>query len=88
MPKLKSGFVLREVAGSYVVISSGNNPLPYKGMIKLNKSGALLWNMLENGADTNDLISSLTEKYSVTVDTAKQDANKFLDILRRESLLE
>ena len=58
--KLKDGFVLREIAGSFMVVPVGKRTQEVPGVIALTESGALLWKKLEEGkADgehTNNLI--------------------------------
>ena len=49
--KIKSGFMLYEVAGSYVVVPAGDEPLDFNGMVTLNETGAFLWKQLEQGCD-------------------------------------
>jgi hypothetical protein len=44
--KLKEGFVLRDVAGSCVVVPTGTD-LNFNGMISLNDTGKVLWQRLE-----------------------------------------
>ena len=48
--KLKSGFLLREVAGQVVVLPTGGN-LDLDMMITLNETGKFLWERLESETD-------------------------------------
>lgn len=41
--RIKEGFMLREVAGSYAVIPVGKASADFNGMITLNGVGAFLW---------------------------------------------
>ena len=52
--KLKQGYVLREIAGSWAVLPLRGVNLD--GIIKLNGSGALLWQAMEQGADYDELV--------------------------------
>ena len=76
--KIKDGFVLREIAGTWVVLPLAKKPADFNGMITLNESGLLLWKRLEQGATREDLISLLTEEYEVSEETASADVDKFL----------
>ena len=86
--KLKNNFVLRRVAGAYMVLPLGQATVSFKGMLKLNESGALLWNALKNGADLDGLVSALTAEYAVSEDQAKEDVKEFLDKLANIGCLE
>ena len=45
--KIKDGFMLSGVAGSYVVVPVGAVQADFTGMITLNPVGAFLWGKLE-----------------------------------------
>lgn len=76
--KIKEGFVLRQVAGSWVVLSLAKSMAEFNGMLTLNESGVLLWRRLIDGASREELISTLTEEYEVTAEIAAADVDKFL----------
>ena len=85
--KIKNGFVLREVAGSTVVVPLGTDHT-FKSMLKLNGAGALLWEALVKGAEIEELCALLVEEYEIDADTARADAERFADSLRRQGILE
>ena len=41
--KVKEDFLLREVAGCYVVVPVGKATVDFNGMLNLNDTGAFLW---------------------------------------------
>ena len=51
--KIKEGFILRQVAGTWVVLATGADTIDFNGMIKLNDTGAMLWNLLAEGMNWN-----------------------------------
>lgn len=85
--KLKSGFILREVAGDIVVIPSGET-LDLNMMITLNETGAFLWKLLEKGAKETELIDALLDEYDVTVDVARECVKEFGEKLNENGFLE
>lgn len=86
--KLKKEFVLREVAGSWIVLATGKTTLDFNGMISLNDSGALLWQTLENGANRDALIETLMQNYEVEPETASADVDAFIKKLTDAGCLE
>ena len=86
--KLKKNFALRRVAGTYMVLPLGQETVSFGGMLKLNESGALLWNALKNGADLNGLVRALTAEYAIDEAQARADAQEFLDKLAQAGCLE
>ncbi len=85
--KIKEGFVLREVAGDIVVIPSGDT-LDLNMMITLNDTGRFLWELLEKGAETEDLVQALTQEYDVTAEDAKAHVDVFVAKLNENGLVD
>lgn len=86
--KIKSDFILREVARAYVVVAVGKRSVEFNGMINLNESGAFLWHHLEKGSSENELVASLLEEYDVDDNQAKKDVVSFINLLKDNNLLE
>lgn len=84
--KLKDGFILRQVAGEYVVLPVGGD-LDFNGMITLNETGATLWKRLEQEAEMSDLTAALLAEYDVDEATAAVAAEKFVAKLREHGFL-
>ncbi len=86
--KIKEGFILREVAGSFIVVAVGNRVKEFNGVINLNETGAFLWKMLEKGADEEGLKKVLLEEYDVTEEIAERDIKSFVDRIKEAGLTE
>ena len=76
--KLKKNFVLRQVAGAWVVLPLGAETVNFSGMLQLNDSGAMLWRVLEAGGDKEALVDALLGEYDVTREQAEADVQEFL----------
>lgn len=85
--KIKDGFMLREIAGSWVVIPIGQRVVEFNGLMSLNESGALIWNMLEKGADIDDLVNYILSEYNIDEETAKADISEIVDLMKSKGLL-
>ena len=77
--KISEGYILRKIADTHFAVSV--RPADAGRMIRLNETGALLWQALEKGADTPALISLLMAEYEVDEATASADVTRFLDSL-------
>ncbi len=86
--KIKSDFVLRQVAGANVVLPLGAATVDFNGLLKLNESSVLLWKALENGCDLDGLVTVLTSEYDVDSATARKDIEGFLAQLDKIGCLE
>lgn len=71
------------VAGDEVVV------LDLEGSVylKLNGSGRLLWERLNEPCDVSDLIEALVAEYGIEEDRARIDVESFLADLRERGLL-
>ena len=83
--KLKENYMLRQVAGTWVVLPVGAATLDFNGMMTLNETGALLWQALQEGRDP---VEALTAEYDVPRDQAAADVEEFLGKLRSAGCLE
>lgn len=86
--KLKEGFIFRKIAGDNVVVPIGQQISEFNGLIKLNDSGAFLWNILKEGSSKEELVDKLQEEYEVDRDFAENDVEKFIQILKERDMLE
>ena len=85
--KIKDGFVLRDVAGSTVVVPLGVDHT-FQSMLKLNATGKLLWEKLTVGTTEETLVALLVSEYEIDEETATRDVRAFLDSLRHRGILE
>lgn len=76
--KIKDGYLLRQVAGSYIIVAVSDKAADFDGIVTLNEVGAFLWKQLEQGATEASLLTSMLEEYDVDEATAKADLDKFL----------
>lgn len=86
--KAKENFVLRQVAGTWVVIPLGQAAVDFNGMLTLNESGAVLWKALEQGGDRETLADALTGEYNVSRNQALADVDEFLTVLTNAGCVE
>lgn len=86
--KIKDGFMLREIAGSWVVVPLGQRVVEYNGLMILSESGALLWRLLEKGAEMDDLVKAILSEYEVDEATARADIEEMIGNIKDRGLIE
>ncbi len=79
--KIKEGFILREVAGNFIVVAVGEAVKTYNGLITLNETSAFLWNKLIKGATEDELVDALLSEYEVEKDVAIKGVKSFINRL-------
>ncbi len=86
--KIKGDFVIKEMAGSTVVIPVGAQVMDFNGMLKLNDTGAFLFSNLKTDTTYEVLVDKLLEEYDVTQEKAEQDVTAFVNKLKEADLIE
>ena len=87
--KIKSGFILRDVAGKTFVVATGELSKKFKGMITLNETGKFIWNLLVNDITKEEIVNKMLEVYEdVDRATVEKDVDIFVDKLKGDNILE
>ena len=85
--KIRDGYIVREVAGTAVVVPLGADST-FHGMLKLNGTGCFLWEKLTEETDRDGLVSALLAEYEVEEELAARDVDAFLATLEKLNVLE
>ena len=75
--KIKDGFILREVAGNYIVVAVGEAVKSFNGVINLNETGAFLWTFFSEEHTIDEGVAALLAEYEVEEDVARTDVENF-----------
>ena len=86
--KIKNGFVVRPVAGQHMVVALGEASKSFNGIIKLNESARMIWDMLVEGAERDEIVNRLLEEYDVDRAILQADCDKFIQSLQENNILE
>ena len=86
--KIKDGFIVNKVGSQHVVVPVGEASMERHCMIRLNGTGALLWEKLGANTTEDALVQALQAEYAVSDDTAHADVAAFLEKLRAADLLD
>lgn len=79
---------MRDVAGQAVAIATGEASKSFHGMVKLNDTGAVIWNGIEKGLDEAEIAEQLAAGYDVEADQALKDVESFIARMRDAGLVE
>ena len=85
--KISEGFVLKNIAGTYVVVPVGENTVSFKAIITLNETGAFLWEHLQKECTEETLLESMLKEYNVEKEIAAADIKEFIQKLEKATLL-
>ncbi len=76
--KIKSGFVLHTIGNENVVVAIEERTTEFRGMIRLNSTGAFLWKLMEKDCTEQSLSDALMREYGITEELAKEAVNSFI----------
>ena len=79
--------ILREIAGEYLLIPTGQTALRVHGMIRLSESGLLLWKKLQNKTTEEEMVNAILDEYIIDRETATTDVRAFIDQMRKVGVL-
>lgn len=86
--KIKNGFVVREIAGECVVVALGEASKIFNGIIKLNPTARIMWDMLAKGSDKDAVVDAILNEYEVDRATVEVDFDRFVEKLKGANILE
>ena len=79
--KIRSGYILRQIAGVSYILPVGQNIADHKRGVQLNDSGLFLWNALKEHATEEELLALLMRHYkadSSRMPVFREDIRHFL----------
>ena len=73
---------LRAAAGSYWLLDLWQDGRDAKPPLELNESGAMLWELMEQGMDLEEMALFVSEHYGIERQAARADAGQFVERLK------
>lgn len=86
--KIKDGFILKDVAGSKIVIATGEAKLAFNGVITFNSVGAEIFELLDGNNSPEEIIAKISSEYNVDSSTVEKDFYALVEKLRAHKMLE
>lgn len=84
--KIKAGLSLNVMGDEFVVVA--DNPEVFRGMIKLNKSGAFVFELIQAETSKKDIIDKIVKKYDIDEKTASDDLIEYIETFKAAGLIE
>jgi hypothetical protein len=86
--KIKKNFILREIAGTYLVVAVGEAVKNFNAVINLNETGAFMWKFFTEEHSLEEAVDALCAEYDVERERAAVDVEKFANILIHNGFVE
>lgn len=85
--KVEKEFILREIAGDYILVPVGDTALDFNGLITVNEIGAFLWEKMKQDVTVTDLTNDVLKEYEVDEETARADVEEFVSALQAAGIV-
>lgn len=87
--KLKYNFVTNEVADKIVAVAVGDDLSEFNGFIKMNETGAYIFNMLKNDVTVDEIVTAMQKDYDdATEAEIRETVEEFVGELKKAEVLE
>lgn len=86
--KIKDGFMLREIAGQWVVVPLGSRVVEFNSIMTLTESGAILWRLMEKGSGEDEMIKALLAEYDADESVVRRDVHAFVESIAEKGICE
>ena len=80
--KRSSDFIKRKIGTRYVIVAIGKAAKRFAGMISVNGTGAVIWDLLQEDKSMSELVEALLARYEIDRETAEADASAFVASLK------
>ncbi len=86
--QIKKEFVLREIAGDFVLVPIGKTAAEFTGLFPLTETAARIWELLPESATAEDIVNTLLQEYEVEKDVLTADVADFLNKLKKFGIID
>lgn len=81
--KVSNDFILREIAGEYLLVPVGAAAAKFNGLITLNETAHTIFQALTQERTAEELTALVISEYDVDAETARADVDEFVQQLRQ-----
>lgn len=87
--QISPNFILREIAGEYVIVPVGEDNIFSNTMMAPNDTAAFLWKAFEQPSTVEDVVIKSLQEYDAAEDVIRESIQKFIkECLESKILLE
>ncbi len=85
--QINKDFTIQKVGASYVAVPVGETSKTFHGMVRLNETGAFLWEKMKKDCTEEELVEALLSEYEVSREIAERDVHRVVELLRENQIL-
>lgn len=76
--KINNEYVVKKIAGDYVLIHQSVSEVDFSKIITLNEIGLIIYDSIKDNITKDEIVKRITDEYDVDVKTATSDVNDFI----------
>ena len=73
-----SNYILREIAGEYILVPTGNELMKFNGLATMNETAMFLWELFEEQRSLEEILKCFGNEYELTDEECAEDVQAFL----------
>lgn len=85
--EIRKELMKREIGGESFLIPLGKTVYETNGLFYLTELGSFIWDLLPQAQSEEDILRAVLSEYEVDEATARKDIARFLDKLKKMSIL-
>ena len=85
---ISKNFILKEVAGEFMIIPVSNGNVDFSKVFDINDSGAFIYKALEEGKTKEEIITLMCAEYDAPKEVIEADFDEFVSELIRRGIYE
>ena len=87
--KIKEGFMLRKVSGSFMVLPIGENAAKIGGLMSLNETAADIWKLIEKeDRSEEEIVQLLSNEYDAPIEEIREAVERISGELQSGGIAE
>ena len=86
--KKKEEFLVRKIAGEYVMMPIGQTALKFNGLIMANSVSSFIWEHMEEVNSTEDMANLICQNFEVDYEQAYNDVKEVIDQMKKANWIE
>ena len=86
--KIKSGYLLRTIADTHIVVPIAERVIEFKGMMVLNDVSAKMWEFMQEDKTFDEVVEHILSIFDIDEATARDDIAVMLEQMEASGVLE
>ena len=73
-------YILREIAGEYILVPTGRELENFNGLAAVNETGVFLWKLLEEKRTFTEIVECFQKEFELTREESLKDVSEFMNL--------